>query len=138
MLGRRVGKGEADQRATVDDKLKISQGKHLGNQLQLRGFLPGRKRVVRFDDQASKLPGQELEIAVGGPCCGEVGAKPVIEVWTVRGIKEWSFFKFLTEHIEQARLMVVEILGVESDQALPSSTASNADRRAAARQCIEP
>jgi hypothetical protein len=69
--GRTVGKSEAHKRATVDDKMKRSQGKHLGNQLQLRGFLPGRKRVVRFDDQASKLPCQELEIAVGGPFRGD-------------------------------------------------------------------
>ena len=80
--------------------MKSSQGKHLGNQLQLGGFLPGRKRVVRFNDEAGKLPCQELEIAVGGPCCGEVRAKPVIKAWAVRGVKEWSFFKFLTEHTE--------------------------------------
>ena len=100
MPGRTVGKSEAHKRATVDDKMKRSPGEHLGNQLQLRGFLPGRKRVVRFNDQASKLPCQELEIAVSGPYSGEVGAKPVIEVWAIRGIKEWSFVKFLTEHIE--------------------------------------
>ena len=29
MLSWRVGKGEAHQSATVDDKMKISQGKHL-------------------------------------------------------------------------------------------------------------
>ena len=100
VFGGRAGKGEAHKRATVDDKMKRAQGKHLGNQLQLRGFLPGRERVVRFDDQARKLPGQEFEIAVGGPCCGEVGAKPLIEAWAVRGIKDWRYFKFLTKHIE--------------------------------------
>ena len=100
MLGRRVGKGEADKRATVDDEMKRAQGEHLGNQFQLRGFLSGRERVVRFDDQAGKLPGQELEIAVSGSRRGEVRAKSVIEAWAVAGIKEWSFFKFLTEHTE--------------------------------------
>lgn len=29
MLGRRVGKGEAHKSATVDHKMKVSQGKHL-------------------------------------------------------------------------------------------------------------
>ena len=100
MRGRRVGKGEADKRATVDDEMKRAQGEHLGNQFQLRGFLSRRERVVRFDDEAGKLPGQELEIAVGGACCGEVRAKSVIEAWAVRGIKPRSFFEFFTEHIE--------------------------------------
>jgi hypothetical protein len=100
MLSRRVGKGEAHKSTTVDDKMEIAQGEYLGNQLQLHGFLPGRKRVVRFNDEASKLPCQELEIAVGGPFRGEVLAKSVVEGCAACFIKTWRFFKFLTEHIE--------------------------------------
>ena len=110
--GRRVGKSEAHERATVDDEVKTSERERLRNQLQLRGFLPGRKRVVRFNDEASQLPCQELEIAVGGPGCPEVRAKSVIKAWTVRGIEQRRLFEFLTEHVEQSRLMVVEIFRV--------------------------
>ena len=85
MPGRLAGKGEAHKSASVDHKIKISQGKHFRNQLQLRGFLPGCKQVVRFNDEAGKLPGQELEIAVGGPFGGEVRAKSVVESCVIDG-----------------------------------------------------
>src|SRR3954462_12047494 len=102
MPGRRIGKGEAHKSATGDDKIKISQRKHLRNQLQLRRLLPGRQRIVRFDDEASQLPCQELEIAVGGPFRGEVCAKSPVEGCAARVIETWRFLKFLTEHIEQS------------------------------------
>ena len=81
----------------------------------MRGFLPGRKRVVGFDDEAGQLPCQELEVAIGRAGRGEVRAKPVIQARAGRGIEQWRGFEFLTEHIEQSRLMVVEILAVERD-----------------------
>ena len=82
--------------------------------------MPGRQRVVRFDDEASQLLGQELEIAVRGPCRSEVRTKLVIQAWAIRGIEKWRFFEFFTEHIEQSRLTVVEIVRVDCDQGLYS------------------
>jgi hypothetical protein len=60
----------------------------------------------------------------------------VIKAWSVRGIKKRRFFKFITERIAQARLMVAEILCVECDQSWPSSVARGADRRGETRRCI--
>src|SRR3954471_10222821 len=97
MPGRRVGQGEAHKRATVDDQMKTSQGEDLRNHFQLRGFLSGRKRVVRFNDETNEPLCQELEIAVGGACCNEMRAKCVIKAGAAGGIQKWRFFDFLTE-----------------------------------------
>jgi len=116
--GRRVGKGEAHQSATVDDKLKTPQGKDLRNQFQLRSFLPGRKRVVRFNDEANESLGEELEIAVSGAGGNELRAKSVIKAGAARGVQKWRFFDFPTEQIEQPQLMLVEILRIERNHQL--------------------
>ena len=52
--------------------------------------------------EASQLPCQELEIAVGGPFRGEVRAKSVVEGCAARVIKTRRFFEFLAEHVEQS------------------------------------
>src|SRR4051794_13133908 len=136
MPGRRVGEGEAHNSAMIDDQMKPSPGEDLRNQFQLRGFLPGRKRVVRFDDQANQPLGQELEIAVSGACGNEMRAKSVIQAGAARGIHKWRFFDCRTEQSEQPRLMFVEILCVDRDHASPSSTTIVADRRDEAHACI--
>ena len=59
------------------------------------------------------MPRQELEIAVSGSSCSQVRSKRVIEAWTVRGIQKRRFLERLTQHIEQPRLMVVEIVCLE-------------------------
>jgi hypothetical protein len=79
------------------------------------------KRVVRFNDEASQLAGQQFEIAVSGSFGSEVRAQSLVEVGTVRIIQKWRFFKFLTEHIEQSRLMCREILFVDRDHGRPYS-----------------
>jgi hypothetical protein len=45
-------------------------------------------------------------------------------------------FKFLSEHIEQPQLTVVEILGVERAHASPFSSGSDADSPGDAKKCI--
>src|SRR5581483_5589202 len=134
--GRRVGQGEAYQSATIDDKLKTSQRKDLLHQFQLRSFLPGRKRVVGFDDEANEPFGQELEIAVSGASCNELRAKSVVKAGSVGGVQKRRFFDLPREQIEQSQLMLVEILRIEHDHALPSSIATVMDRPGDARQAI--
>src|SRR6185295_17011727 len=93
------------------------ESKPLRDQLQLGRLLPGCKRIVRFDDEAGQLPCQELEVAIGRPGRREVRAESVIEARAIRGIEERRRFELLAEHIEQSRLTVVEIVGVERHHA---------------------
>jgi hypothetical protein len=76
MPGRRVGKS-GSQSALFDDEMKSRRANI--SEINFTAAFAGPSTGCRFNDEASKLPGQELEIR-RWPFCREVHAEFLVKV----------------------------------------------------------